>query len=259
MSSTTWTRDALLSSAVRLAGVCWRVVESQSRGSTLKLTDTLDEQLALERIIEATKPPVPAAARDLHYLLFTPFRYSPYPVSSRFRRAGLSAGVFYGSEHSETAIAETAFHRLMFFFESPNTPWPKNAFDFRAFAAEFETARGADLTCPPLASQRAQWTDPADYTSCLSFADAARDAGLQAIRYQSVRDPQGARQPCPARCRRVDAGAEIHRGDLDPALQRHGRTCHLRKPAPLAGVRPHHVCIGSAKRELALGAVIAHG
>jgi RES domain len=190
MSSTTWTRDALLSSAVRLAGACWRVVESQSRGSTLKLTDTLDEQLALERIIEATKPPVPEAARKLHYLLFTPFRYSPYPVSSRFRRAGVSAGVFYGAEHSETAIAETAFHRLMFFFESPDTPWPKNALDFRAFAAEFATARGADLMRPPLSAHRAQWTEPADYTSCLAFADAARDAGLQAIRYESVRDPQ---------------------------------------------------------------------
>jgi hypothetical protein len=190
MSSITWTRDALLSSAVRLAGACWRVVESQSRGSTLKLTDTLDEQLALERIIEATKPPVPEAARKLHYLLFTPFRYSPYPVSSRFRRAGVSAGVFYGAEHSETAIAETAFHRLMFFFESPDTPWPKNALDFRAFAAEFATARGADLMRPPLSAHRAQWTEPADYTSCLAFADAARDAGLQAIRYESVRDPQ---------------------------------------------------------------------
>ena len=190
MSSITWTRAALSSSAVRLAGACWRVVESQSRGSTLKLTDTLDEQLALERIIEATKPPVPEAARNLHYLLFTPFRYSPYPVSSRFRRAGISPGVFYASEHSETAIAETIFYRLLFFFESPDTPWPKNAVDFRAFAAEFDTARAADLTQPPLASHRARWTAPVDYTFCLAFADAARDAGLQAIRYESVRDPQ---------------------------------------------------------------------
>jgi hypothetical protein len=189
MSSTTWTRDALLSDAIRLRGVCWRVVESQSRGSTLKLTDTLDEQLLLEQIIEKTKPPIPEAALKLHYLLFTPFRYSPYPVSSRFRRAGLSPGVFYASEHSETAIAETAFYRLLFFFESPDTPWPKNPLDFRAFAARFNTARGADLTRPPLDAHQRRWTDPADYSFCLTFADAARAAGLQAIRYQSVRDP----------------------------------------------------------------------
>ncbi|MDQ8730512.1 RES family NAD+ phosphorylase [Bradyrhizobium sp. LHD-71] len=190
MSSITWTRDALLSSAKRLAGACWRVVESQSRGITLKLTDTLEEQLVLERVIEATKPPVPEAARHLHYLLFTPFRYSPYPTASRFRRAGVSAGVFYASEHSETAIAETVFYRLLFFFESPGTPWPKNPFDFRAFEARFDAARASDLTEPPLDAHHRHWTDPVDYTFCLSFADTAREAGIQAIRYQSVRDPQ---------------------------------------------------------------------
>jgi hypothetical protein len=189
MSSTTWTPAALSSSAVALAGECWRVVESQSRGVTLKLTDTLEEQLALERIIEATKPPVPEHASHLHYLLFTPFRYSPYPVASRFRRAGFTAGVFYASEHSETAIAETAFYRLLFFFESPATPWPKNPFDVRAFAARFDAPRAADLTLPPLDAHHRQWTEPADYAFCLGFADAARAAGLQAIRYQSVRDP----------------------------------------------------------------------
>jgi hypothetical protein len=189
MSSTTWTRDALLSSAKRLRGASWRVVESQSKGVTLKLTDTLDEQLLLEQIIERTKPPVPEDARNLHYLLFTPFRYSPYPVSSRFRRAGLSAGVFYASEHSETAIAETAFYRLLFFFESPDTPWPKNPFDFRAFEARFDAARATDLTKPPLDADRHCWTDPADTSSCLILADTVRAAGIQAIRYESVRDP----------------------------------------------------------------------
>src|SRR4051812_36567839 len=106
MSSIIWTRDELLSSALPLSGQCWRVVESQSKGSTLKLTDTIQEQHTLETLIDATKPPVPEPCLDLHYLLFTPFRYSPYPQSSRFRRSGFTAGVFYGAESSETAVAE---------------------------------------------------------------------------------------------------------------------------------------------------------
>src|ERR1700694_5659808 len=79
MSSIIWTRDELLSSSRKLSGQCWRVVESQSKGSTLKLTDTIHEQLTLENLIEATKPRIPEQCVDLHYLLFTPFRYSPYP------------------------------------------------------------------------------------------------------------------------------------------------------------------------------------
>ena len=189
MSSITWTRDALLSSVLSLSGQCWRVVESQSRGSTLKLTDTIEEQRTLENLIEATKPRIPEQCADLHYLLFTPFRYSPYPQSSRFRRSGFSAGVFYGAESSETAVAEKVFYRLLFFSESPETPWPANPIDHRAFAAEFDTRLAVDLTVPPLDAHRAQWTNPTDYSGCLLFADAARSTGIEAIRYESVRDP----------------------------------------------------------------------
>jgi len=189
MSSIIWTRDELLSSALQLSGQCWRVVESQSRGSTLKLTDTIQEQHALERLIEATKPRIPEQCVDLHYLLFTPFRYSPYPQSSRFRRSGFTAGVFYGAESSETAVAEKVFYRLLFFSESPGTPWPANPIDHRAFAAEFDTRLAVDLTIPPLDAQRTNWTNRTDYTSCLLFADAAKNAGIEAIRYESVRDP----------------------------------------------------------------------
>jgi hypothetical protein len=189
MSSTIWTPDELLSSAVRLGGECWRIVESQSRGSTLKLTDTLDEQHTLESLIEATKPPIPDGCAALHYLLFTPFRYSPYKHSSRFRRSGFSEGVFYGAEASETAVAESVFYRLLFFSESPTTPWPANPIDHRAFAAVFNTDLASDLTIVPLAAQRDDWTHPTDYTACLNFSDLARAAGIEVIRYQSVRDP----------------------------------------------------------------------
>src|SRR5258705_5609286 len=115
MSSNTWTPDGLKSNVVALQIRAWRVVEAQSKVSTMKLTDTLEEQAALERLIDETKPHVPDDCGHLGYLLLTPFRYAPYPHDSRFRRAGSPDGVFYAAEFIETAIAEAAFHRLLFF------------------------------------------------------------------------------------------------------------------------------------------------
>jgi hypothetical protein len=190
MSSNIWTPDALASSAVPLRGRCWRVVEAQSKVSTMKLTDTLEEQEALERLIEETKFPVPEDCRHLRYLLFTPFRYKPYPADSRFRRAGSTEGVFYAAEVVETAVAEAVFHRLLFYWESPDTPWPANPGEYTAFATEFATSRAVDLRHPPLVAERASWTRLMDYTACLDLADVIRAAALEAIRYESVRDPQ---------------------------------------------------------------------
>lgn len=189
MSSTIWTPDALASSAISSNGRCWRVVEAQSKVSTMKLTDTLEEQMLIERLVEETKYPVPAECRHLGYLLFTPFRYKPYPTDSRFRRAGSIEGVFYAAEVVETAVAEAVFHRLLFYSESPNTPWPANPGEYTAFASEFATPRAADLSRPPLVAARASWTHRTDYTTCLNLVDAVRAAALEVIRYESVRDP----------------------------------------------------------------------
>jgi hypothetical protein len=117
--------DALSSDARASNGTCWRMVEAQHHVSTLKLVDSVDGQELLEDLIEVSKPPLPPECRDLHYLLSTPFRYGAvYPNGSRFRRAGMTEGVFYASESSHTAVAEIAFYRLLFFAESPDTPWP---------------------------------------------------------------------------------------------------------------------------------------
>lgn len=189
MSSSTWTPAALASNAVQLRMRCWRVVEAQSKVSTMKLSDTLGEQAALEALIEKTKFTVPEECRHLGYLLFTPFRYAPYPFDSRFRRAGSLDGVFYAAESTETAIAEAAFHRLLFYAESPDTTWPTNPGEHTAFAVEVAVARAVDLTRSPFLAARASWTNPTDYSACLGFVDAARAAALEAIRYESVRDP----------------------------------------------------------------------
>ena len=175
-----------------MSGVCWRAVEAQHRVSTMKLVDTLAEQSLLETLVESTKPPLPPDCRHLHYLLATPFRYgAPYPAGSRFRRAGLTPGVFYASKSAATAMAEMTFHRLLFFADSPQTPWPADAGDYTAFSVRFRTAGGLDLTAPPLDVDRARWTHPTDYAACQSLADAAREADVDVLRYPSARDPAG--------------------------------------------------------------------
>ena len=171
-----------------VSGLCWRVVEGQHHVSTLALVDSVAEQERLEQLIEATKPVLPVECRGLNYLLFTPFRYRPYPHGSRFRRAGLSPGVFYAAAQVETAIAEAAFYRLLFFAESPATPWPANASEHTAFSVKYG-GKALDLTRPPLARQRARWMHPTDYAGCQDLADKARAAEVELLRFASVRDP----------------------------------------------------------------------
>ncbi|MEO8560010.1 MAG: RES family NAD+ phosphorylase [Rhodospirillales bacterium] len=191
MSSNISTPAALSSEARALSGTCWRLVEAQHRVSTLKLVDSVEEQQALEELVQATKPALPPECAKLHYLLATPFRYGAlYPTGSRFRRAGLSEGVFYATEAPHTAVAEMVFYRLLFYAESPDTPWPANAAEYTGFAAAFATDHAIDLTAGKLARNHGQWTHLTDYAPCQALADLARAANIDVIRYASVRDPR---------------------------------------------------------------------
>jgi RES domain len=191
MSSSTWTPAALSSEARALSGACWRLVEAQHRISTLKLVDTVEEQGVLEDLLQGTKPMLPAEGVHLHYLLSTPFRYGAvYPAGSRFRRAGLTEGVFYAAEEPHTAVAEIVFYRLLFYAESPDTPWPHNAAEYTAFSAAYATRKGVDLTAGKLQRDKALWMHLTDYGPCQRLADLSRSANADVIRYRSVRDPR---------------------------------------------------------------------
>jgi len=156
--------------------------------STMRITETLDEQALIERLVEESKPIVPEAARGLHFLLATPFRYRPSPYGSRFRRAGQREGVFYAAEHVETAMAEVAFYRFLLRRDAPDALPPRHAIELTAFAVACATERGIDLTVPNLVADRARWTATHDYAACYALADAARAASIEIIRYESVRD-----------------------------------------------------------------------
>jgi len=103
----------------------------------------------------------------------------------------MTPGVFYGSKRPGTAVAEIVFHRLLFYAESPGTPWPSNPGEYTAFSTRFSVGKGIDLTLPPLSSDQEKWTHPTAYGPCQDLADAARGAAVQIIRYLSARDPAG--------------------------------------------------------------------
>ncbi len=222
MPSRIWTPAALSSERRRVSGLCWRVVEAQHRVSTMKLVDTLDEQSMIESLVEATKPPVPPDCRHLHYLLATPFRYgAPYPSGSRFRRAGMTPGVFYASRTSSTAIAELTFHRLLFFADSPHTPWPTGNGDLTAFSVRIRTSAGIDLTTPPFDADRARWMHPTNFVACQTLADVAREADVDLLLYRSVRDPGGVNVALLA-CRAFAAREPLERQAWRLNLNAHG-------------------------------------
>lgn len=187
MSSRTWTPRAVASEAAPLRLDIWRAVEAQHVVATMVLVDTLDEQHALERILDAGKPAVPDDARRLHYLLFTPFRYSPPPGGSRFRGPN-DSGVFYGADALRTACAELGYWRWRHLLEVPAlTSMP--AKPQTVFRVKLAT-KAVDLREPPFVRDREVWTHPDDYAGTQRFGAAARGAGLGAIRYESVRDPR---------------------------------------------------------------------
>ena len=170
------------------AGRIWRLVEAQHRISTNRLAANAEDQALLEALVEEVKPSLPRAARGLNYLLATPFRYG-HSRASRFRRAGERPGVFYASEHVATAVAETAYWRLLFFSRSPGFSPPTGNSGHSAFSVEIAADRSLDLTAAPLSDLKALWDNSNDYSACQQFASRARAIDAQAIRYVSVRDP----------------------------------------------------------------------
>lgn len=186
MSSPAWTPRAVASSARPAALALWRAVEAQHVVATMALVDTLEEQHVLERLLESSKPPAPAGASRLHYLLFTPFRYDPPPGGSRFRGPA-DSGVFYAADEIRTACAELGYWRWRHLLASPSLD-AMPARPQTVFRVRIDTST-VDLREPPFVRDRPAWTHPTDYGPCQRFAGVAREAAAGAIRYESVRDP----------------------------------------------------------------------
>lgn len=187
MSCATWTARAVGSEARATRLALWRAVEAQHVAATRALVDDLAEQEMLEGILEAAKPPRPAAARTMDYLLYTPFRYAPPAYGSRLRAAE-DPGVWYGAEAARTACAELGYWRWRFVRDSHGLS-RLDAVPHTLFQA---TAAGAaiDLRGEPFSRDQAAWCDPVNYAACQQLARSAREAQVRIIRYASVRDPE---------------------------------------------------------------------
>jgi hypothetical protein len=189
VSSSTWTPRAVASRAARVSARLWRAVEAQHIASTRRLVDDLEEQRALEEILEDTKPAVPAGAKELHYLLFTPFRYPP-PTGTRFRALD-DPGVFYGTETVRTACAELGYWRWRFLMDSKGLTSLGPA-QQTLFQVSVRTL-AIDLEESPFVRDASRWQDPEDYGAPQALGKAARKAGVGLILYCSVRDPESGR------------------------------------------------------------------
>ena len=188
MSSSIWTECAGSSELGPLRLLPWRTVEAQHQVSTRKLVDTLEEQALLEDLIETSKPPN-QAARRLHYLLATPFRYPPLRHGSRFG-SRQEPGLWYGSETQRAAFAEVAYYRFVF-LEGTAADLGTVTTPLTVFTARVGTTRGIDLAAPPFDRFRAVIASPRAYAEPQALGRAMRDAGVEVFRYPSARDGAG--------------------------------------------------------------------
>lgn len=181
---------ALQPEALPWEGSGWRAVEAQHKNATLALAHgNLHRQALLEDIIDEAKPALPAVATGLHFLLATPFRYQPPPPDgSRFRRKN-DPGVFYGAESVKTACAEAGYWRFRFWMDSEGLCTKPTALPMTLFEFYGATTMCLYLTRPPFVDNRENWIHPSDYRATQALAAAARDEGIEVIRYESVRNP----------------------------------------------------------------------
>ncbi len=94
------------------------------------------------------------------------------------------------SEEPATAIIETAFHLLLFYADSPGTPFPAQPSEHTAFDVPVRTDAAIDLMSKPFSDAANLWTHPNDYEACQQLEEAARAESIGLIRYASVRDPE---------------------------------------------------------------------
>lgn len=189
MSSSIWTRCGGRTSFRTIDGTIWRVTESQQRVSTRQLVDTDAEHELLEALIEDGKPAVPDGPEfDVHFLLFSSFRYPPLPHGSRFGTR-LERSMWYGSDSLETALAEAAYYHLLF-LEGTAAKLVPNRVVKSAVQAAVRSKAAVDLSLPPFDAHRAVLCSRSEYVETQRLGAEMRTAGVEMFRYVSARDPR---------------------------------------------------------------------
>lgn len=161
-------------------------MESQQRISTRQLVDSDREHEILEELIEESKPDAPDDG--LTFLLFSPFRYPPLEHGSRFGRPD-EPSLWYGAENLETALAEAAYYRLLF-FEGTDADLLPNQISMSAFQAAVRSEAGVDLSAAPFDAHAEAIRAKTDYSETQRLGSEMRAAGVELFRYPSARDPR---------------------------------------------------------------------
>jgi hypothetical protein len=169
----------------------FRIVEGQHFIATRKLVDSDDEQRILEGILDRSKPPITTrnARGELHYLLYTPFRYPPLKSGGRFHTR-FEQSIFYGSETLATSMAEVAFGRFLFMRHTQAQFDPMQV-PYTHFVARVQSAKAILLTAAPFDAQCHAISHPATYAHSQPLGAAMRQSGAQMFTYRSARAPQG--------------------------------------------------------------------
>jgi len=165
--------------------IAWRIVEAQEMTATRKLVDSLEEQIILEDLIEAGKPPVLAEYLNYHPLLYTPFRYPPLQYGSRFGKK-IEPSLWYGSLELNTAFSEKAFY-LFNFLNASAAKFGIVSPQFTAFSVHVQSSHGIQLTGDSFAHYTALISKPNSYKASQVLGAAMREAGVEAFTYYSAR------------------------------------------------------------------------
>ncbi|WP_250464423.1 RES family NAD+ phosphorylase [Microbulbifer litoralis] len=173
-----------------LDGQCWRVVESQRQVATVAITSSLESQAVLEELLEAhSKPPLPPAAADLHYLLGSPFRYPPLLWGSRFGRR-FEPGIFYGAVKLDTALSECAFYRFVYLSGMETPPPNRINSQHTAFTLRYRCERAVLLQRPPFDAYPSL-SSPSSYRDSQALGTEMRENRVQLAQFRSARDGNG--------------------------------------------------------------------
>jgi len=173
------------------SGEIYRIVEGQHFIATRKLVDSDEEQRILEEILDTSKPYAPTSNErgELHYLLYTPFRYPPLKTGGRFHTR-LEQSIFYGSEELKTSMAEVAYGRFLFMHHSEAEFAPMQV-PYTHFMAQVKSAKSILLNSTPFKEHREAISHPSSYAASQSLGVAMRKAGTELFTYHSTRNPDG--------------------------------------------------------------------
>lgn len=178
-----WPRASLFPEEQSFSGKAWRIVKDKAKGPVERFAGESGDEKTLKEIFGESED-------YLDRLLCEPFRPCDYSGGSRFRRSGITAGVWYGSETSRTAAIETAFYRSLE-YAKPNVPFPSAAGNYIAFLVEVKAKVALDLTTGGMARYEHLWKHPTNYDHCQRLVESLRGMGGEVIRYGSVRDEGG--------------------------------------------------------------------